>query len=193
MTGFITYIIVSVFTPGPNNIFASVLTSKSGFKKAISFMLAVFFGTFIIFIITGLFNVFLYNNVRLITKIIGILGGLFIIYLAIKMLFTSQNEVMLIKNEQYFLTGILLNLINAKTIIFGLTIATYYLEMGFNQDYMSLFGLLMAFLCFIAVLVWGLFGKIFKDILTKYRTIYNIVMALLLAYSGVIIIIESLN
>ncbi len=194
MFGFVTYILISVFTPGPNNIFASVSSAKSGIKKTMRFMLGILLGTFIVFAITGLFNVYLYQNIRIITQIIGIAGGLFIIYLAIRMFIgRNSDDKVLIRNDKLFLMAILLNFINAKTIIFGLTVATYYLERGFSPDYMILFAFLMAVLCFISVLLWGLFGKIFKEILTKYKTIYNIVMSVLLAYSGVIIIIESLT
>ncbi len=194
MSGFITYIIVSVFTPGPNNIFSSISTSRVGFKQTLRFMIGVFFGTLLIFVITGLFNLYLYNNIRIITKIIGIVGGLFIIYLAVRMFMSrSQTDKLLVRNNRLLLMGIVLNFINAKTIIFGLTVATYYLELDFSPDYLMLFALLMAILCFVAVVVWGLFGKIFRDLLEKYRTAYNVLMALLLAYSGVLIIVESLS
>jgi len=194
MPAFITYILVSIFTPGPNNIFASVSSARIGFLKTMRFMLGILLGTFLVFVITGLFNVYLYQNVRIITKVIGLLGGLFIVYLAVRMFFTAKDdEKLLIKNDKLFFMAVILNFINAKTIIFGLTVAAYYLEMGFPADSMILFAGLMAILCYMAVIAWGLFGKFFKDILTKYRTIYNVVMSLLLGYSGIIIIIESLT
>jgi len=158
------------------------------------FMLGVFLGTFIIFTITGLFNVFLYQNIRIITTIIGIVGGLFIVFLAVKMFFTRKVEGgNLIKKDKMFFTAVILNFINAKTIIFGLTVATYYLELDFPSNKIIYFALLMALLCFISVILWGLFGKVFKEALHKYSTVYNIIMAILLAYSGVIIIIESIQ
>lgn len=194
MLGFITYILISVFTPGPNNIFASISSARSGIKKSMSFMLGIWLGTSIIFVLTGLFNVFLYQHIRIITQVIGVVGGLFIIYLAARMFMSRADEnKLLIQGDRLFFMAVILNFINAKTIIFGLTVATFYLEMGFSVDYMFYFALLMGFLCFIAVLVWGLFGKIFRDFLTRYRIIYNIVMSLLLAYSGVIVIIESVS
>lgn len=194
MSGFITYILVSVFTPGPNNIFSSISTSRVGFLKTLRFMIGVFFGTLLVFIITGLFNLYLYNNIRIITKYIGIFGGIFIIYLAVRMFLTRHDsDKLLITNNRLLLMGVALNFINAKTIIFGLTVATYYLELGFSADYLMIFALLMAILCFLAVAIWGLFGKVFQDLLKKYRIIYNIIMSLLLAYSGILIIIESLN
>jgi cysteine/O-acetylserine efflux protein len=193
MGGFITYIFVSVFTPGPNNIFASTSSARIGFKKTLRFMFGILVGTFLVFLITGLITLYLFTNIAIITKIIGVLGGLFILYLAVKMFISrSSSEKLLINNDKLFLMAVILNFINAKTIIFGLTVATYYLELNFSPNYLILFTLIMAILCFLAVVIWGLFGQIFKQILTKYRTIYNIIMAALLAYSGIIIIYESL-
>ncbi len=194
MAGFITYIMVSVFTPGPNNIFSSISSARIGIKKTMRFMLGILVGTFLVFVITGLFNVYLYQNIRIITQIIGVLGGVFIIFLALKMYWTRKDsEKILIKNNKLFLMAVILNFINAKTLIFGLTVATYYLELGFPVEGMVLFNSIMAILCFLAVLVWGLFGKVFREILAKYRILYIIIMSLLLAYSGLIIIIESLT
>lgn len=194
MGGFITYILISVFTPGPNNIFSSISSAKIGFRKTLRFMLGIFVGTFLVFVITSLLNLYFYSNLRIVTQIIGIFGGLFILYLALRMFLSRKDdEKLLITNDKLFFMAVILNFINAKTIIFGLTIATFYLELGFDPDYIILFSLLMAVLCFIAVMVWGLFGQVFKDLLTKYKVYYNIIMALLLAYSAVMIIIESIN
>ncbi len=194
MGGFITYILISVFTPGPNNIFSSISSAKVGFKKTLRFMFGILVGTFLVFVITSLINLYLYSNVRIVTRIIGIFGGVFILYLALKMFLSRKDDDrLLIKNDKLFIMAVILNFINAKTIIFGLTIATFYLELGFDPDYIILFSFLMAILCFIAVVVWGLFGQVFKEVLNKYKVYYNIIMALLLAYSAVMIIIESIK
>ena len=194
MMGFITYILISVFTPGPNNIFSSISSARLGFKKTHRFMLGILVGTFLVFVITGLLNVYFYQNVRIITRIIGVIGGVFILYLALKMFLTrNDGEKLLITNDKLFTMAIILNFINAKTLIFGFTVATFYLELGFKPDYMIYFNIFMAILCYLAVIVWGLFGQVFKDFLVKYRIVYNILMSLLLAYSAIIIIVESIS
>lgn len=194
MSAFITYIIVSIITPGPNNIFASASSAKSGFWKTMPFMLGILVGTSLIFIITGYFNLFLYENVRIITKVIGVLGGLFILYLAVRMyLDRNDQERMLISGDKHFIMAIILNFVNPKTIIFGLTVTTLYLDLGFNVRNLIWFVLFMGFLCYISVILWGLFGQLFRRLLTKHNVIYTNVMALLLGYSGVLIIIESIQ
>ena len=193
MSGFIIYILVSIFTPGPNNIFASASSAKSGFVKTLPFMFGVLVGTFIVFVITGLFNLFLYENVRVINQVIGILGGLFILYLAIMMYKArSDEEQLMITNGKLFTMAIVLTLINPKAIIFGLTVATYYLNLGFDPSGMLYLAVINAVLCLLSVFVWGWFGVTMRRFLKTYQLQFNILMALLLAYSGVLIIIESI-
>lgn len=193
MDAFIIYILVSIFTPGPNNLFSSASSSKVGIVKTLPFMAGVFVGTFIVFYITGIFNVFLAEQVPVITRYIGILGGLFILYLAYGMFKTRHEESkMMIQNDRYFLMAIVLTLINPKAIIFGLTVAAFYLGLSFPKEGMLLLSFINALLCFVSVLVWGYFGKALKQVMKNHRTVFNIIMALLLAYSGIIIIVETI-
>ena len=193
MGAFVIYILVSIFTPGPNNLFSSASSSKIGITKTLPFMFGVFVGTFIVFFITGIFNVFLAEQVPIVTKYIGILGGLFILYLAYGMFVTrTQEGKMMIENGRYFIMAILLTLINPKAIIFGLTVAAFYLGLDFPKEGMLLLSFINAFLCFVSVVAWGYFGKLLTQVMKNHRTAFNVIMALLLAYSGIIIIIESI-
>lgn len=193
MSGFIVYILVSIFTPGPNNIFSSASSAKAGFFKTLPFMFGVLVGTFIVFYITGLFNVYLYENVAFINQVIGILGGLFILYLAITMFRARrEEESLMITNGRLFSMAILLTLINPKAIIFGLTVATFYLNLGFDPSGMLLLSIINAVLCLLSVMVWGFFGHAMKRYLHQYQLQFNVIMAVFLAYSGILIIIESI-
>lgn len=194
MSGFIIYILVSIFTPGPNNIFSSASCVKVGFRKTLPFMIGVLVGTFIVFYVTGLFNVFLFENIIIISQIIGILGGLFIIYLAIKMFIVRNLEnKLMIESDHLFIMAVLLTLINPKALVFGLTVATFYLQLGYDPSGILLLSIISAVLCFISVILWGLFGQLFKQFLTEYKVVFNTVLALLLGYSGVLILIETIQ
>ena len=155
-------------------------------------MFGILLGTSIVFLITALFNVLLSENMETAFTVIGVLGGTFILYLSFVMIKDIHKEdKVLIKGDKLFLVAILLNFINPKTIIFGVTVATYYINIGLNSDYIYFFAILMGVICFISVVVWGLLGDLFSDILKKHNIVFNIIMASLLAYSGVLVIIES--
>ncbi len=192
MSGFIIYIIVSIFTPGPNNIYASFSSSKIGFKKTMPFMIGIFLGTTLIFVITAFLNIVLYTYMETAFRYVGIIGGLFIIYLSIVMATKHTKKTNLHQKEKQFMIAIMFNFINPKTIIFGITVATYYIEVGLSKSYIYMFTLLMGVLCYLAVIVWGLLGVYFSKILNKHSVIFNVSMALLLAYSGVVILVESI-
>jgi threonine/homoserine/homoserine lactone efflux protein len=193
MSGFIVYILVSIFTPGPNNIFASAHSAKAGFWRTFPFMLGVLLGTFLVFVVTSWLNLFLYENVGFVNRVIGFLGGGFILYLAYLM-FHARNdeETLMIQNGRLFPMAVLLTLINPKAILFGLTVATYYLELGFPSRGLYPLAVLNAVLCLVSVMVWGAFGISMRRILDPYRVQFHVVMAILLAYSGVLILIETI-
>lgn len=193
MSGFILYILVSVFTPGPNNIFASAHSAKAGFFKTLPFMLGVLVGTFVVFVLTSWFNLYLYENVQFVNRVIGVLGGLFILYLALVMYQArGEEERMMIRNGRLFPMAVLLTLINPKAILFGLTVATYYLTLGFDPGGLLWLAVINAVLCLVSVMVWGGFGISMRHFLHHYRVQFHIVMAILLAYSGILILIETI-
>jgi threonine/homoserine/homoserine lactone efflux protein len=131
--------------------------------------------------------------VQFINQVIGIFGGLFILYLALAMFRSRhQDDQLMIKNGKLFPMAIALTLINPKAIIFGLTVATFYLNLGYNPNGMFVLSLINAILCFLSVIVWGFFGHTMRQILQRYQLQFNIFMALLLGYSGLLIIVESI-
>lgn len=193
MSAFLIYAIVGTFTPGPNNILSSSLSSNIGIKKTIPFMFGVLFGTFIVFVITATFNSIIFNQVDIIKKYIGVFGAAYMIYLAVKIFWDSDLENALeIKKTNLFLKAILITFINPKAIIFGITVSAIYLSQ-INNDftvilYISIF---LAVLCFLSVLVWGSFGAFFQKFLSQHRKAFNIVMGGLLIYSAIIVLIDA--
>lgn len=192
MVGFIIYVIVSIITPGPNNIYASVHASKYGITKTIPFNLGVLIGTFIVFLFTSYINHVIFTQTQSLMKIIGILGGLYILFLSIGMLYkeTSKTVKKPIKNP--FSTAIILQFINPKTMIFGLTVATFYVQLYHNSSHLFWLSLINAILCFLSVMAWSLLGKLFSEYIHTYQRLFRITMAALLGYSGIIIILESI-
>ena len=124
MDPLLIFVFLNIFTPGPNNILSSYSSSRIGFKKTIYFMLGVLVGTFVIFVLTGIIvNSFLDDETTL-TRYIGYLGAIYMIYLAFKIATLDIGEdAGHIGTKILFKSGILLAFINPKMIIFGFTIA----------------------------------------------------------------------
>lgn len=190
------YALVATFTPGPNNILSTTTASSVGFKKAFPFMVGVLFGTFIVFFACSMFNVFLYTQVTFITRYIGIIGAVYLCYLAYKIMKSNSSndlEGIGLKPKHLLFKGLTLTFVNPKAFLYGLTITALYAEPLYLEEFSTaiLMPLFLAVLCFISVILWGLFGSVFQQFLKKYQHGFNLVMGSLLIYSAVVVLIDA--
>jgi cysteine/O-acetylserine efflux protein len=189
---FFLYVIVTSFTPGPNNIMAMVFANKYGLKKTIRFCFGVGAGFFVIMVLSSYFNLILKNYIPRIQSIMSILGALYMVYLALKIVTSKDKGEDSSGNKNYgFVTGMLLQFINPKGILYGITaISTFILPYYSSNFSLLLFSIILAFVGFMSTLCWSMFGAIFSRFLSKYRSQFNAIMALLLVYSAVTILVE---
>lgn len=188
LASFLTYIIVSTYTPGPNNITAMSIGSSGGFRKAMIFCVGMFLGA-VTLIGTGMaLSKTLYTLIPKIKLPIMIFGSMYMLYLAYKILKSSSVEKNKIQsNSSLFLTGVTLQFINPKAIVFSITTTSVYIAPYFEKfSTISLFVLLLAFIGFTGVVIWAAFGSVFYKLFSsKYQKAINIVMAFLLVYCAV--------
>jgi cysteine/O-acetylserine efflux protein len=188
---FLLYVFVASFTPGPNNIMAMLFANKYGLKKTIRFCIGVSAGFFVIMITASYFNLVLKNIIPKIEFVMMIIGTIYMLYLAYKILTSKANQ----SNDETdknnrFLTGMLLQFINPKGILYGLTVvSTFILPYHSSNISLFLFSLFLAFIGFLSTFTWSLFGSLFQKFLVKYRSQFNIVMALLLIYCAISILV----
>lgn len=192
LLSFLLYVFVTSFTPGPNNIMAMLFANKYGLKKTIRFCLGVGAGFFVIMLLCSYFNLLLGNYIPQIEFIMTILGAIYMLYLAIKIITTKNNDK---DNDgdknNSFLTGMLLQFINPKGILYGITaISTFILPYHTSNFSLLFYSLFLAFVGFMSTLCWSVFGSIFQTFLSKYRSQFNVIMALLLVYSAISILVE---
>ncbi|WP_019242149.1 MULTISPECIES: LysE family transporter [Bacillus] len=188
---FLIYVIVTSFTPGPNNIMAMMFANQYGLKKTIRFCSGVSAGFFVIMLLSTYFNLMLKSVIPKIELIMSIVGAIYMVYLAMKILFskdTVQNNEE-DKNNGFF-TGMFLQFVNPKGILYGITvIATFILPYYNSHISLLFFALFLALVGFLSTLSWSLCGSVFQKFLSKYKTPFNIIMALLLVYNAISILI----
>lgn len=187
LLSFLLYVTVTSFTPGPNNIMAMAFANKYGLKRTIRFCAGVSAGFFIIMLICSYFNLMLKSFMPKIEFVMTILGAVYMLYLAFKIVSSkdSGDEKEEEKNNS-FLAGMLLQFINPKGILYGITvIATFIVPNYHSQLSLVLFAVLLALIGFLSTFCWSLFGSMFQKFLSKYKNQFNIVMALLLVYSAI--------
>ncbi len=186
ITAFLSYVIITTFTPGPNNIMSMSNASVYGFKKSINFNLGVFAGTFIIMVLSGILSVTLYNLIPTIKPVMTFIGAAYILWLAWKIYKSKphgQEENKAFTNT--FIAGLLLQFVNVKVIIYCITILSTFIIPYYSSTFViGLFAVALSFVGFMSTCSWALFGSIFQKFLFKNEKTINIIMALLLVYTA---------
>lgn len=186
-TAFLSYVFMTTFTPGPNNIMSMSNASRYGLKKSILANVGVFFGFFIIISLCSIFSVTLYSLIPSIQPIMTYIGAAYILWLAWKTYKTTPHGDD--KNETHtntFLSGLLLQFVNPKVILYGITTVSTFIVPYYKSVFaLASFSVFLAFIGFIATCCWALFGSIFQRFLFKNDKIINVIMALLLVYCAV--------
>jgi cysteine/O-acetylserine efflux protein len=188
---FLSYVVVSTFTPGPNNIMAMSNASQLGLKKTIPFIYGVSAGFFCIIIFSCYFNMALYEFIPNIKLGMNIFGSLYMLYLAIKIFRSNfQRKDESTYNNNSFWSGLLLQFINPKVILYGLTVvSTFITPYHYSNFRLIAYSVFLATVGFAGTFCWALFGSLFQQFLFKYEMTFNIVMSLLLVYSAISIFI----
>lgn len=186
LLSFFLYVFVTSFTPGPNNIMAMLFANRFGLRNTIQFCLGVGAGFFVIMILCGYFNLFLHQYIPKVELVMTIIGVMYMLFLAFKIM-TSKSDDPNHNDGKHngFLIGMLLQFINPKGILYGVTvISTFILPYHTSHASLIFFSILLAFVGFLSTFCWSVFGSIFQSFLVKYRNQFNVIMALLLVYSA---------
>jgi cysteine/O-acetylserine efflux protein len=186
-TAFLSYVLITTFTPGPNNLMSMSNASRYGFKKSIFFNIGIFFGFFIIIALCSFFSVTLYSLIPSIKPIMTIIGAVYILWLAWKTYKSKPHtESDNAKNTNTFLSGFLLQFVNPKVILYGITtVSTFIVPYYKSAVVLAIFSAILASVGFVATCCWSMFGSLFQKVLIQNEKVINIIMALLLAYCAV--------
>lgn len=175
--------IMTVWSPGPNNILLLSNASKYGIKKNMKFMLGIWTGSMCLMTLCGLLCQTLQNIVPGIQPIMKYVGAAYLLYLAygtLRRLPPGENSA---EKEPSYVMGIILQLVNVKIILYGLMMfSTYILEyvaspigLLFYAFYLMVFGA-------IGNLIWAFAGNILKRFYTSHYKLMNVIMAALLVW-----------
>ncbi|MCM3117610.1 LysE family transporter [Neobacillus sp. MER 74] len=190
---FLLFVFVTSFTPGPNNIMAMSNANKYGFKRSLNFVFGVAIGMLVIMLFCGYFNLLLYSFIPKIKFVMSILGSLYMIYLSFKIMKKKkQNKGDDDEKLNSFLSGMLLQFINFKVILYGITAISLFIIPFYKSNIsMILFSVVLAFGGFAGTSCWAIFGSLFQKFLSKYEKPFNVVMGLMLIYSAISILFEG--
>ena len=184
----ISFVAVTTYTPGPNNISAASMGVLYGYKRTLPYMLGMVSGFFMMLTLSGLVSGFLLEKIPAFEIVLRIAGALYILWLAwhtLRASYTFDEEQ---AKPLGFIQGFLLQVLNVKVIVYGLTLYGTFLANKIPSVYhLVLSALLFASVGFTSVSLWTLFGAGIRRYLNqpKVRLVVNVVLALLLVYTAV--------
>ncbi|UHA73232.1 LysE family transporter [Paenibacillus sp. 481] len=192
LLSFLLFVLITSFTPGPNNIMAMAFANTHGFKKTIRFCLGVGVGFFVVTLACIFLNLWLTNLMPIIEFPLTMLGVGYMLYLAFSILTSKDSS----DNKDgghthFFLIGALLQFVNPKGILFGMTVVATFI-LPYYSSYFSylVFSLFLGIVGLMSTCCWSLFGSMFQTFLSQYRQAFNIIMAMLLVYSSISILLK---
>jgi cysteine/O-acetylserine efflux protein len=183
---FISYVVTTTFTPGPNNLMAMSNGLHTGFKRTARFLGGIFVGFILIMLICGFVNFVLMSTLPALRPWLNLLGAGYMLYLAFHVMTSKPHEEELNESLNTFKAGLSMQFINPKVILYGITVFSNFIIPNYrNPMAVILFSLLLATVGLIASTSWATFGVVFRTFFSQYARIINIIMGFLLIYSAI--------
>lgn len=188
LAAFLSYIILTAFTPGPNTIMAMSNSARDGFRKAMVFCLGVSIGFFIDMVLCALFTALLFQYIPAVAPVLKWVGAAYILFLAYTILRDKppapQKNASLAPGGLF--TGVVMQFVNVKVILYGITaLSTFVLPHTQTLTGIAAAVLVLTLTGFAGTCCWALFGALFQRVFAKQRRILNLIMALLLVYCAI--------
>ena len=150
----------AAFSPGPNNLMASYSAFNFGIKKTFPIIYGVTFGFPLLLFAVNFGLSVIFKQYPKLQNIITILGSLFLIYMAYKIVITKNSEKKEIKNPATFVNILMFQFINPKAVIIAVIMAsTFISQENFIKD--SIIVITVAIIIsFLSIASWSLIGKL---------------------------------
>lgn len=183
----VSFVLVTTFTPGPNNISSASMGVLYGYKKTFNFLVGVTAGFFVVMMACAGLSSTLLALLPVSEKYLRWVGALYILWLAISILrshyaFTDAKGV-----PKAFTKGFVLQLFNPKVAVYGLTLyATFLSSISHRPGYLILMAAIFAITAFAATSTWALCGAAIKSRLKNeaFGRRVNLFLSLLLIYTA---------
>lgn len=180
---------LTVWSPGPNNILLLSTASTYGIKKNLKLMLGIWTGSLTLMCLCGLFCSTLGRIIPGIQPVMKYVGAAYILYLAWQTWKRRPPAEQGAQKEPTYLMGLLLQLLNVKIIIYGLTMfSSYILPYEHRVSVLFFFAVYLMFLGAVGNLIWAFAGNILKRFYNSHYRLMNAVMSLLLIWCALRII-----
>ena len=186
-TPFLVYVLVTTFTPGPNNVLSMANAARDGYKGTLRFLAGIFIGFWVVMALCGMLNMVLVSLLPQVRSWLVFLGAAYMVYLALHIaLAKPKNDDPRQVDLNTFWAGFSLQFVNLKVILYGVTVFSVFISrLAPNPWLVTLFAPALAGVGFLATSSWALGGDVFRHFLNRYERWFNLAMAALLIYTAV--------
>ena len=180
LSNFLIYCVINAFTPGPGNILALNTVTNYGYKKGKPLFFGIFAGYYVVQILCAIFVYGVTSLLPNVMEVMKYIGAAYILWLAIHIAFskkTSENT----EQSASFLKGFMLQFVNVKIYMFGVTALTGYV-VGYMSSFPALLflELVIATIGTIATCTWIGLGVLIQKFYLRHFRVINIILALTL-------------
>ena len=177
---FLIYCIINAFTPGPGNILALNTVTNYGYKKGRPLFFGIFAGYYVVQILCAIFVYGVNTLLPNVMSVMKYIGAAYILWLAIHIAISkpsSENT----KQSASLWKGFMLQFVNVKIYMFGVTALTGYI-VAYMPTFPALlfFELVIATIGTIATTTWIGIGVLIQKFYLRHFRIINIILAMTL-------------
>lgn len=171
----LAYAVVMIFTPGPNNISASSLGMRAGYRGSLPYFLGMTAGFFTILLFAGLLADFLTRNYGRFAHFLKWIGAGYIGYLALSRFIHRRGEARRPKGpNEGFLAGLVLQFVNPKGVLFGITTYVSFSSLLTGSLWKTLASaVVLAMIGFAAVTTWAVVGAVLPVYSVRSSTVLS--------------------
>jgi cysteine/O-acetylserine efflux protein len=184
----ISFVLVTTFTPGPNNISSASMGILHGYRATLRYLSGISTGTFLVMLLCGWISSALLQVFPAVEGMLRIIGALYILWLAFHTLKASYAFEEGKQRSLGFSQGLLLQVLNPKLIVYGLTLySTFLAGVVTNYLHLLLSAVIVTAIGFCSISAWTVLGATIRSHLNrpKVKQILNTTLSLLLVYTAV--------
>jgi len=187
-----SYVFVTTFTPGPNNVSSTSSGMHLGYRKSLPYLFGIALGFVAVMLLAGYFDILLEARVAGFLAVTKWVGCAYMLWLIVG-LFLPHKGNKDAAGTYSFPSGFMLQVVNVKVILYGLTIYGMFSNLlAASSLGVLLSALALAAVGFVSISIWCLVGTAFTRFLADKRIMlaFNIALALMLVYCAYSIIAE---
>lgn len=158
-TPLLAFVFIATFTPGPGNIASAAMGMMYGYRRSLCFLSGIVAGYFMVMTFCAFLSSKLLTFLPEVEPVLRVIGAGYILWMARNTIGATNDVSEGNLSPMCFRHGFLLQALNPKAVVFGLTIYTTFLAGITGHPLAQLVStVFFAVLTFCSVSIWALGG-----------------------------------